>query len=391
VNSFLHIFTINLRTVLLTGFLFLLISENHAQKVEFDLKNQVSAWGVANKNNPYRFQLGGRYLPTVNMSIPIGKKGLLDTELSANTYGSLFFNGSEYDDANKDLKPYRMWVRYSTSRFEMRIGLQKINFGSASIFRPLMWFDKMDFRDPLQLTDGVYAVLWRYYFPENTNVWLWVLRGNDVIKGWEAAPSKKKLNEYGGRLQMPVFTGEVALSYHSRYADFSSFYPVIPPYEKTYFNEESIGVDGKMDIGPGIWFEYVHKRNQEENPFTTNSETYVNVGIDYTFGIGNGLNVTSEYFYFTNHPNDDQQRVKNKLAAIVFNYPFGLMNNVTAVAYYNIETKDWYRFVNLSREFDYWSFYCMLYWNPDKVIYGSSGNNSIFKGKGIQLMAVVNF
>jgi len=56
-----------------------------------------------------------------------------------------------------------MWIRLSTKQFELRAGLQKINFGSATLLRPLMWFDKIDPRDPLQLTDGVYALLARYY------------------------------------------------------------------------------------------------------------------------------------------------------------------------------------------------------------------------------------
>ena len=66
-------------------------------------------------------------------------------------------------------------------------GLQKINFGSAVLLRPLMWFDSLDPRDPLQLTDGVYAVLLRYYFPNNANLWAWALYGNDSPKGWESA------------------------------------------------------------------------------------------------------------------------------------------------------------------------------------------------------------
>jgi len=53
--------------------------------------------------------------------------------------------------------------------------LQKINFGSATLFRLLMWFDRIDPRDPLKLTDGVYGLLLRYYFHNNTNIWLWGL------------------------------------------------------------------------------------------------------------------------------------------------------------------------------------------------------------------------
>jgi len=76
----------------------------------------------------------------------------------------------------------------STSRFEARIGLQKVSFGSAALFRPMMWFDSMDPRDPLQLTDGVYALLLRYYTKGNASFWAWTMYGNDARRGFDLAP-----------------------------------------------------------------------------------------------------------------------------------------------------------------------------------------------------------
>lgn len=111
----------------------------------------------------------------------------------------------------------------------------KINFGSASIFRPLMWFDKIDYRDPLQLTDGVYALLGRYYFSNNANLWLWTLYGNDEPMGWEKTPAVWQIPEFGGRIQQPVPRGEAALSYHHREADFKAWYDTIPYSGTTFF------------------------------------------------------------------------------------------------------------------------------------------------------------
>ncbi|MCK7489842.1 MAG: ABC transporter ATP-binding protein [Anaerotruncus sp.] len=39
----------------------------------------------------------------------------------------------------------------------------------------MMWFDTIDPRDPLQLTDGVYALLLRYYTRGNANFWAWAM------------------------------------------------------------------------------------------------------------------------------------------------------------------------------------------------------------------------
>jgi len=110
-------------------------------------------------------------------------------------------------------KPYRFWARYSAKQVELRIGLQKINFGSASMLRPLMWFDQVDPRDPLMLTDGVWGILGRYYFLNNANIWLWGLYGNDNRKGWEIFNSQKTIPEFGGRLQIPVPKGESGFSF----------------------------------------------------------------------------------------------------------------------------------------------------------------------------------
>src|SRR5690606_13236953 len=118
-----------------------------------------------------------------------------------------------------NLSPYRLWGRYSTNQFETRIGLHKINFGSAMMLRPLMWFDQVDPRDPLQLTNGVWAILSRYYFLNNTNIWFWAVHGSDKPRTWEISPSNADLPELGGRVQTPIKFGEAALSYHFRMAD----------------------------------------------------------------------------------------------------------------------------------------------------------------------------
>ena len=149
-----------------------------------------------------------------------------------------------------------------------------------------MWFDKMDYRDPLQLTDGVYGLLGRYYFNNNTNIWLWTLYGNDKVKGWESAPSVKNIPEYGGRVQLPVPRGEVAFSYHHRVADYSQIYSGLPVITETNFNENRMAVDGKWDLGIGLWFEYSKNLNDKDHQLIGRWDTYYNIGLDYTFSLG---------------------------------------------------------------------------------------------------------
>jgi len=356
-----------------------------AQGAVFGLKNQVTGQATVNIENPLPYQFGLRFIPTMDLSGEFRKERKLDAELAIHGYGNLLFTGSEFDKTEYDLGLYRFWIRYSTPRLEIRAGLQKISFGSATIFRPLMWFDKLDFRDPLQLTEGVYGLLGRYYFQGNVNIWLWGLYGNTGTKGWEVAPTTSNKPEFGGRIQAPLFTGEIAVSYHHRNGDFTDFYQALPTVDSPYYNQDCIGLDGKWDLGAGIWFEYVLKHNDKENVLFEEFEHYINVGSDYTFSMGNGLNLTAEYFRF-------QGMEENNYVALAANYPFGMMNRVVAAVYYEWEEKAWYRFISLQREYDFWSFYLIGFWNPDEVPISTDGEGRyLFAGSGIQFMATVNF
>ena len=277
--------------------LFICSQSAKGQKTGIDFQNQISGWAGLNFSDPLRYQTGVRYIPTLSPWWERASNSKLDAEISFNAYGNLLFTGSDFDTANYSFKPYRAWLRYSTSHFELRAGLQKINFGSANILRPLMWFDKMDYRDPLQLTEGVYGLLGRYYFSNNINIWLWTLYGNDKVKGWESVPSVKTIPEFGGRFQLPVPRGEIGMSYHHRTADYSAAYAGLPLVTETDFSEDRLALDGKWDLGVGLWFEYSRNLNDKNNTLMSRWETYYNLGLDYTFSLGNGLNLISEFFH----------------------------------------------------------------------------------------------
>ncbi len=363
-----------------------------AQKINLQLKNQISLWSKGNYATQTNYQLGARYIPSLSITDSLKNGRLLDAELSADVYGDLLFTGKGYDSANAAIAPYRFWIRYSGPRFEVRLGLQKINFGSATILRPLMWFDRMDYRDPLQLTDGVYGALGRYYFKGNANIWVWLLYGDNKVKGWEIAPTLNMSLEYGGRMQIPVSKGEMGLSFHHREADYSSFYQDTQHSGPSHFPENRIGLDGKWDLGPGLWYEYVVKKNDPDNGVLEQWETYLDVGLDYTFGIGNGLNMTTEFFRYNNKDSWKGENKQNNFSVLALNYPFGLFNRITAAVYYNLTANEWYRFVNFRRDYDYWSFYAMFFWNPERFyLYSITNDRNLMSGKGIQLMAVVNF
>ena len=134
--------------------------------------------------------LNARFLPEVKLSVGSVDGITVDAEASANVFGTASWPSGE---SAPDLGRHQALPRLapsSTAHFEARAGLQKINFGSATLFRPLMWFDSLDPRDPLQLTDGVYALLLRYFTTSNASFSAWTMYGNDARRGGTARPAR---------------------------------------------------------------------------------------------------------------------------------------------------------------------------------------------------------
>jgi hypothetical protein len=257
------------------------------------------------------------------------------------------------------------------------------------MFRPLMWFDQIDPRDPLQLTDGVYGLLGRYYFLNNANIWLWGLYGNNERKGWELFPSKKNSLEYGGRLQIPMYTGEIGATYHHRSAFPDGSLPDSLHTGRSY-PENRFAIDTKFDLLVGLWFEgaLIH----QDLDFTPlQYKTMLNGGIDYTFGTGNGLNIMAEVFGYLQGEkafNGDENIVFGGLSA---SYPINIFHNVNAILFYDFANESLYRFINWSITYDQWSFYVMGFWNPESYqLYNFDYQTNLYSGWGFQLMAVFN-
>jgi hypothetical protein len=367
----------------------------HAQVVSF--RGQASAWANVNPGNDLPFWIGGRYLPQANLDLDLGAGRFAGFEASANLSGSAGM--ALFDSLNTDgqLKPYRAWARYSTSQFEFRIGLQKINFGAASLLRPLMWFDQVDPRDPLQLTDGVWGMLGRYYFLNNANIWLWALYGNEGPKTWETGPTTEKKPEYGGRLQLPISRGEMGFTFHHRKAD-QHFWDLCPPLEScielpgymTGIPENRYGFDAKWDVEVGLWIEasWIHKR-RDAGVFT-NQQMAV-IGSDYTLGVGNGLHLLAEYLVFSFDHDPFAFENTSHFSAGSVSYPVGLFDNISAIFFYDWTNDQLYSFAHWQRQFNRMSIYLMAFWNPEVLQLPQQDEQSgLFAGKGFQIMLVYN-
>ena len=355
-----------------------------------DLRGQASGWISANHDSSPGSAGGLRYIPDLLLERKLSDQLDANVELSLNTFAAARYEKNTPASYDEEIKPYRAWARISSEKFEARVGLQKINFGPAMIFRPLMWFDRVDPRDPLQLTDGVYAMLARYTFLNNANIWLWGLYGNNGTKGLELAPTEKKTAEYGGRVQSPLWAGEIGVTYHHRRADLSPLIPVQIDTSSVIAPEDRLGLDGKWDVGIGIWFESVMIR-QESDLLQKRYQRQWTVGADYTFAVGNGLYAATEYFRSDNPREPFTSSDGRGFSALSLNYPIGVVDQVSAMFYRDWKNQEWYRLMTWQRTYDNWSFYLIGFWDPENIqLYNNQTGANPFAGTGLQIMAVFN-
>jgi len=356
-----------------------------------ELQGQFSTIGDMRKTGDgYISQIGLRYIPTWSLVVP-WPTALFDIEISFNIDGYLKHQHNGGYANNFELNPYRFWVRRSTDKLEMRFGLQKMTFGSARLFRPLMWFDKLDPRDPLQITEGVWAVRVRRDFTNNANASIWGLLWNNEPKGWEFIPTKKNNIEFGGRFQMPVWKGEIGFSGHNRIIgsrDVPSYLNINTMSKTT--PEVRAAIDGFFDIGIGLWFESSVVRANYGADFP-NWQSMLTIGTDYTFSIGNGVTVTGEHFMYST---DDKPLASDsavQMTGLMAMYPISLFDNLSGIIFYSWDVELAYFFISWQRTYDDWTINLNTFFSS-KSDESFSFNQSFsdFSSRGIQLMLIFN-
>lgn len=353
----------------------------------YDYRSQTSGWITANKSN---LQPGLRFMPELSYNSTWSKTYEFSAEAAGKATWFSRFKNFNHRGNSSDIDPYRLWLRLSAPQHEFRVGLQKLNFGSATLFRPLRWFDSVDPRDPLKLTDGVHGLLGRYYFLNNANIWLWALSENDKLKGWETLASNKHRVEYGGRVQMPVQAGEIGLSFHQRRVNVNSkevsmLFPV-----QGDFTEQVIGLDGKWDVGVGLWFESTVARQEFSNP-NARYKTLFTLGTDYTFAVGQGLHLLFEEFMSIEARHPFSSGATQFMSGLSGDYPLNLLDSVSAVIYYDQQRNDWSQYIAWQRTYDRWQIHVSAFCNPEQKTSAQTDTNlNSLSGTGLQLMLVFN-
>jgi len=348
---------------------------------EYDFRGQTSGWHIESQTEGNRYyHTGIRYIPQLSLMQTIGSDRFLDLEISLNGYAS---TGSPEAADDSDLELYRLKLRFATAQTETRLGLQKLNFGPALLLRSLRWFDRLDPRDPLKLTEGVYALRFKYDALNNANLWLWGLYGNDQTKGYELLSTVEGKTEFGGRLQYPILDGELAFTFHNRKVDAS----LIGVGD---FTENRFALDGKWDIEIGFWFESILQHQRSDSlPFEW--KKFMTLGMDYTLGIGNGLHILGEHMATVSSDNPFRWEEDVQASAYSLNYPMGYLDNISAIGFYSWENEKYYQYLAWQRTWDNWILNFSLFHYPDSDRQsGLYESNVPGRGYGGQVIIIFN-
>ncbi|MBL7977976.1 MAG: hypothetical protein JNN12_06515 [Bacteroidetes Order II. Incertae sedis bacterium] len=299
------------------------------------------------------YEVGLGYIPKLSAEVPIDSLHGFKMEASLTLGATAKFRGFEEINGNAGISPYRLWIRYATPQAEARIGLQSIEFGSAQFLRPLQWFDQKDPNDPLRMSRGVYALLGRYYFPNNANVWGWGLYGNKQLGLQYVVPVSPKHLGLGGRFQLPIPKGEAAISFNR-----STLHQEVVMQNKPIVHENRFGFDAKADLKIGVWVEM---------SFSTLSEALNKVryrrlltfGVDYTVGLGNGLSLQTEHLISSFGDTRLEWGNLDVLSVLSLQYPLTLSDMIGIMVYRQWKSEKSFVVAQYRHDFRKWTVFAV--------------------------------
>jgi len=324
---------------------------------EIGFQGEVTGWAAFEDNSQSRGEMGFRYLPELNLSMHLSDELMLDGQATANLYGTYQKTEGTAAEADHVEKIHRFWARIYTDQAGIRLGRQEISFGPGKILRSLKWFDQKDSRDPTGFTDGVDALLFRYYFEDNANLWIWSMTGNDEPPGISILNTADNTWETGGRVQIPVGSAELGLSVHQRQVDrISSLVPLTKQLQ-----ENRIGFDLAWDLGVGLYLETSYLQ-LEKNPLIPENQLFLTLGCDYTFDIADGLSSIVEVMG-VDLQSDSNDSVNGTLwlAAVSEQISLNLLDQLQIMVFRNFESGITTLQTSWQRTTDDWILNLMLY------------------------------
>jgi len=351
-----------------------------ALSANYSLNNKISLlMNFFDTASTQRHHLKLNYKPKLDLLVLQKDSWFIDSEITGELYFNSYVNDKKVLE-RKNLRFYRGWFRYSDNRSELRIGRQKINFGTAHILRSLQWFDRIDPRDPQQNTSGIDALLFRYYFPNNANFWLWTVLADEHLKGIEIIRSEDNSLELGGRLEYPFEYCESAVTFHSRQLD-AEFNDKI--------RENRFGIDSRWDSFLGYWIE-LSLSFYDKSDLIPELSKNVTVGADYTIPFLDGIYILAEHSLFSISDNGlFSSSSETSATALNLSYNLNIFSGLNSILLYNWDNQDLSAYFSYTLSFDYLDLVFSLFSNPSLLEPNYDQIN--YDGSSFQLRAIYNF
>jgi hypothetical protein len=113
------------------------------------------------------------------------------------------------------------------------------------------------------------------------------------------------------------------------------------------------------------------------------------VGLDYTLGIGTGLGVTAEHMVAGGADEPFGRGTDAQFSALAVSFPFGLLDNLRAIVYFDWTNRGLSSFLGWQRTTDNWMFSLSAFASPNRpAATGRPGAGAA--GKGLRFDVVFN-
>jgi len=334
----------------LTHALILFILSNAVSAQPYSIKGQFWASGLTSNDVPSgqsSLESNIGYIPTLSLFRELDTNRLLDMELSYRLdrmyLGDSLINNTEAF--------HRCWVRYSSNKLEVRLGLQKIIFGPSQVLRSLSWFDTIDLKDPTGQTNGVEAFRLRWFSSNSLSLWSWAINNDEDTLS------------YGVRGELSTNIGALGFTYH--HDPSKSLQPIGQFGDSISSPHNRLALDYRYDGFIGFWNESAMIRSDNL------ALDMITVGADYTLPIGNGILMMTESMQISSKNNHSTS--SNTFTAFMARVHVGIFHNVMLISTLDWDENNIYNYLRWSSTFDSFSINCMASINPHMM-----GNNLQF-------------
>lgn len=339
-----------------------------AKAQSFSTKGQFWASGLTGNDGPFgqsAFESSMGYIPTFSLSRDLSDFTLFDFEWAYRLDRS--YSGDSLVSNHE--KNHRLWIRYSSEKVEVRLGLQKIIFGPSQILRTLSWFDTFDLTDPTGQTDGVDAFRLKWFPSNSLSIWSWTIQNaQDTLS-------------FGGRAELSSSYGEFGFTFHVD--------PSKTPQQIGQLGimmtepHQRFALDIRHDGFIGSWMESAFIISEHSDLKMTT------IGADYTLPIANGLLIMTESMFIKNRNADDQM-----FTAFMAMLPLGMVHSTMFISQFDWQEDRVYSYFRWSATYDKFSLNLLLSQSPKRKEYSlpveAFPKSVAGFGTGVQFMFIYN-